>query len=327
MHFVVTGASGFVGRELTREILSRGHSATVVVRRESQSFEDDRVSEIVRSMDRHTDWKEVLVGCDVIVHLAAKVHVMKKLQGSDLQQFSEVNFHATMNLARQAVRCGVKRFIFLSSVKVNGEATALGKPFLESDPVAPSDPYAVSKRDAERELLALSETEGMDVVIIRSPLVYGPGVKANFRGLIKIVEIGIPLPIALVDNARSMVFLGNLIDFILLCSEHPKAKNQTFFVSDGKDVSTPQLIKRIAHHFGRTARLVSVRQEILRFVSRTLGLLPVYNRLVGNLQVSIDKAHTLLEWIPPFTFDQGIETVIESHLSNRELGSSQKEVV
>jgi len=248
----------------------------------------------------------VVSNVDVVVHLAARVHVMRDAARDPITEYRRVNTEGTLNLARQAATAGAQRFVFLSSVKVNGETGS----FRESDVPAPSDAYGLSKYEAEQGLKEIAAETGMAVVIIRSPLVYGPDVQANFRALMRGLALGIPLPLAAVDNRRSLVGLDNLVDLIVTCIEHPAAANETFFVSDGEDLSTPQLISRLARAMGRPARLIPLPPTLLTTGAMLLGKRDVAQRLLGSLQVDISKARRLLGWSPPVSLDEGLTRTV-----------------
>jgi nucleoside-diphosphate-sugar epimerase len=241
-----------------------------------------------------------------VVHAAARTHIMQDTVADPLTAFRLVNVQGTLNLARQAAEAGVKRFVFLSSVKVNGELTQMGHPFRENDIPAPQDPYALSKYEAVAGLCRLAEETGMEVVIIRPPLVYGPGVKANFENMIRWVRRGIPLPFAAVSNKRSFVALDNLVDFIATCIVHPKAANQTFLVSDGEDLSTAELLQRVGLVLGKPMRLFPVPANLLQLAAGLIGKKTMAQRLCGSLQVDISKARDFLDWAPPLSVDEGL---------------------
>jgi nucleoside-diphosphate-sugar epimerase len=260
----------------------------------------------VGGIDGNTDWQEVLTGCEVVVHLAARVHVISDAATHQLEEFRQVNVQGTLNLARQAAAAGVRRFLFVSSIKVNGEATQLGHPFTADDVPAPLDAYGFSKMEAEQGLCEISVQTGMDVVVIRPPLVYGPGVKANFAALIHAVHRGLPLPLGAVHNQRSFVSLDNLVDFIVTCITHPQAANQTFLVSDGQDLSTTELVRGMAQAAGVRARLLPVPVWALQAGASLLGKGDVVQRLCGNLQVDISKVRNLLGWVPPVSVEEGL---------------------
>jgi nucleoside-diphosphate-sugar epimerase len=265
----------------------------------------------VGDMGASTQWANAVMGCDVVVHLAARVHVMREIAVDPESLFDAVNNVATHNLALAAAHAGVKRFVFISTVKVNGESTAPGHPFVETDTPAPRDAYARSKYQAEEDLKELAQQHGMEWVIIRPPLVYGPGVKANFAALANAATKGLPLPLGSIRNQRSLVALDNLVDFIVCCTQHPKAANQTFLISDGHDLSTPELVRQLAQAAGVTVRLPSIPVALLKLAAALLGKKGAVERLSENLQVNIGKAQTLLQWVPPLTVAQGLANVIK----------------
>jgi UDP-glucose 4-epimerase len=265
---------------------------------------------IVGSIDRATNWTEALREVDAVFHLAARVHVMKDTAVDSLAEFRKVNVLGTLNLARQAAAVGVKRFVFVSSVKVNGESTPVGQAFTEADEPNPQDAYAVSKFEAEQGLREIAADTGMAVVIIRPPLVYGPGIKANFAALMRAVQRGWPLPLGAVRNQRSLVALDNLVDFVVTCITHPQAVNQTFLVSDGQDLSTTELVRGMAHAAGVPARLLPVPVWALQAGATLLGKGDAVQRLCGNLQVDISKARQLLGWVPPVSVDEGLRRAV-----------------
>jgi nucleoside-diphosphate-sugar epimerase len=255
---------------------------------------------------RYEECGPLLAGQDCVVHLAARVHVMNDAVPDPLAEFRAANVELTVHLARQAAQAGVHRFIFISSVKVNGEETAADRPFTANDTPQPQDPYGVSKMEAEQALRSLAAQIGLEVVIIRPPLVYGPGVKANFAALMRAVQRGWPLPLGTVRNQRSLVALDNLVDFIITCITHPQAANQTFLVSDGQDISTTELVRGMARAAGVPARLLPVPVWVLQAGAALLGKGDAVQRLCGNLQVDISKARRLLGWVPPISVDEGL---------------------
>jgi nucleoside-diphosphate-sugar epimerase len=256
----------------------------------------------VPTIDGSTDWSVALGQVDVVVHCAARVHQVRERAADPLREYRTTNTEGTLNLARQAATAGVRRMVFLSSVKVNGES---GR-FSEGSRPAPVDPYGLSKWEAERGLMQIATSTGMEIVIIRPPLVYGPGVKANFQALAKLVARQLPLPFGLVRNRRSLVSLDNLTDFIVRCIAHPAAKNETFFVSDGEDLSTAELTRRLARAQGVQARLIPVPPVMLRAAAALVGKSAVGARVLGSLTVDITKARTLLQWEPPVPVDEGL---------------------
>jgi len=303
---LVTGANGFVGRALCSEVAIRGFEVGGMTRL-PWHLPSGIESFVVDFMDESADCREGLIGCLVLVHAAARVHVMADTAENPLDEFRRINVEGTLNLARQAAAAGVRRFVFISSVKVNGEATQLGHPFCVDDAPAPLDPYGISKMEAEQGLREIAAKTGMEVVIIRPPLVYGPGVKANFAAMMRWLQRGVPLPLGAIDNRRSLVALDNLVDLILTCITHPAAANQTFLVSDGEDVSTMQLLRRMGQALGRPARLLPVPAGLLELGAALVGRRDMAQRLCGSLQVDIDKTRQLLGWSPPLTLDQGLK--------------------
>lgn len=258
----------------------------------------------IGSIGPDTEWGESLSGVDTVIHLAARVHVMNDTLADPLTAYRKVNVQGTEALARAAAKAGAKRFVFLSSVKVHGEEAP--RKYTEDDALNPQDPYGVSKLEAERMLARISRETGLEVVVLRPPLVYGPGVKANFLRLIQGVAAGYPLPLASVENARSLVYLGNLVDAISLCAVSPSAAGKTFLVSDGEDVSTPELIRRMAAALGRPARLLPVPPGLMRLAGKITGKSAAVDRLLGSLAVDSGKLRRELGWVPPFTMEQGL---------------------
>lgn len=314
MSIAVTGANGFVGRALVRQLASNNHQLLAYVRQPGGCVRIDRVTTVAApELDPHSDWQfRHELGIDVLVHLAARVHVMKETSADPLTEIRKVNVAGTANLARQAAKAGVKRFVFLSSIKVNGEFTEAGEPFTADDVPAPEDPYGISKHEAERLLRQIAAETGMEVVIIRPPLVYGPGVKANFESMMRWLARGVPLPLAAVTrNRRSLVALDNLVDLIVTCLNHPAAANQTFLVSDGEDLSTAQLLKRMGAAMGQPARLFYVPPAFLKLGATVLNKPGIYQRLCGSLQLDIAKTRQLLGWTPPVSVDEGLRRAAE----------------
>ncbi len=309
---LVTGASGFVGGALVQSMLAKDESwrLVVAVRRGGQRWAKQLLPIVTGDLNKSTDWTSALEGVAVVVHSAARVHVMQEAELDPLSAFRTVNVDGTLNLASQAAAAGVKRFVFLSSVKVNGESTQPGCAFSEVDLPNPQDAYGQSKYEAEQGLLQLSVDSNMEVVIVRPPLVYGPGVKANFAALIQSVQRGWPLPLGAVRNQRSMMALDNLVDFISTCITHPKAANHTFLVSDGQDLSTTELVRGISRAAGVPARLVPLPVWALQTGASLLGKGDAVRRLCGNLQVDISKARSLLGWAPPVSVEEGLRRTI-----------------
>lgn len=300
----VTGASGFVGHRVVEDLARRGHVVLGVVRGPSAP-----PASMVRAVDdigAQTDWARALEGVDTVVHCAARVHVMSEQMTDPLPLYRSVNVDGTRRLAEQSARYGVRRLVYLSSVKAAGERSAPGRPLKVSDPAAPEDAYGISKREAELALLEVGAATGLETVIIRPPLVYGQGVKGNFLRLMGAIAGGWPLPLGAFDNRRSMVSLANLTDFISLCVESPSADGRTFFVSDGEDLSTTSLARRMGVALDRPARLLPVPGAVLSTLGRLTGKAAEIERLVGTLQVDLADSRQLLGWSPPQTVEQGL---------------------
>lgn len=310
---LLTGASGFVGGAV-HECLSKNspHKLTVVVRKPIPALAATTSVTQVEQIDGLTDWSSILLDCNVVVHAAARVHVMYESSLDPLAAFRKVNVEGTLNLARQAAQLGVGRFVFISSIKVNGEGASLNVPYTaddddDDDEPAPIDPYGISKMEAEKGLTLIASQTGMEVVIIRPVLVYGPGVKANFLNMMRWLYKGIPLPFGAIDSRRSLVALDNLVDLIVTCIDHPLAANQVFLVSDGEDLSTTELLKGMGGALGKPARLLAMPSGILSFSAALLGKKSISQRLCGSLQVDISKSRELLRWSPPLRVDKTLD--------------------
>ena len=301
---LITGASGFIGRNLCRSFAEQGIAFRAVVRNLRKAAYGS--SAVAINIDGRTDWIEVLEGVEVIVHLAARVHVMQEHAQDPLVAFRAVNVDGTLNLARQAAAVGVKRFVFLSTIKVNGEETG-DVPFHSSDIPAPVDPYGISKLEAERGLQKIAHATGLEVVIIRPPLVYGPGAGGNYGRLRRLAAKGWPLPLAAVHNKRSFIGVDNLCDCIRVCLHHPDAAGKTLLVSDNHDISTPDLVRLLASSAGRSIRLLPVPVGVLQMLAKLCGREPEVKRLTENLQVDCSETMRLLNWQPPVSLEQGIK--------------------
>lgn len=321
MTILVTGATGFVGGALVGRVVANGpegeHAVIAAVRRRSETLPVGARQVVVGDLGADTAWGEALDGVEVVIHAAARVHVMRDRAEEPLSEFRRVNVAGTLNLARQAARAGVKRFVFLSSIKVNGESTVAGRPFRADDEPGPLDPYAISKHEAEEGLKRLAGEGGMEYVIVRPPLVYGPGVKANFLSMMRWLTRGVPLPLGAIRNRRSLVALENLVDLILLCATHPAARNQTFLVSDGEDLSTPELLRRMGRALGVRVRLLDIPPLLLESGAALVGRRGVAERLCGSLQADITKSRELLGWHPPVTIDDGLRGTALHFLETR----------
>ncbi|WP_150806743.1 UDP-glucose 4-epimerase family protein [Pseudomonas fluorescens] len=315
---LITGATGFVGSALVSALDNhQGYLPISVVRSKKHSNVPTAQLFSIPDMSSTTDWSEGLKGAAIVIHAAARVHVMKEVAADALAEFRKVNVEGTVNLARQAAAAGVKRFVFISSIKVNGEGTNIGQPFTADDIPAPSDPYGLSKKEAEEALHAISAETEMEVVIIRPTLIYGPGVKANFRNMMGWLQKGIPLPFGAIHNKRSLVSLENLVSLIMVCLEHPNAAGQIFLVSDGVDLSTTELLERTATALGVKSRLVPVPERLLTFCAVALGRRSLSQRLCGSLQVDIQKTESLLGWYPPVSIEDSLNRTAKEFLEHR----------
>lgn len=315
---LVTGATGFVGRSLVPFLAKQEGWRVRAVSRKPMSDCVENVEQMSGlDVGASTDWTQALTGVDVVVHCAARVHVMNETAADPAALYREINVDGTLNLARQALACGVKRFVFLSSVKVHGEQTEPGLPFYAAQVPAPSDDCARSKLEAEQALQALALEGDMEVVVVRSSLVYGAGVKANFRSMMAWTAKGLPLPLGAIRNARSMVSLDNLVDLIMTCLTHPAAANQTFLVSDGEDLSTSDLLRRMAGALNRPSRLLPFPACSLVLAASMLGKKSVAQRLCGNLQVDVSHTRETLGWEPPVSVDEALQHTADAYLAEQ----------
>lgn len=318
MRVLVTGANGFVGCGLMLQLVNDGRFICRAATRGRLS-DLSTVDEAVRvgSLAPDTDWSDAVKGVEVVIHAAARVHIMRDKVSDQLAEFRKINVDGTLRLARQAADAGVRRFIFVSSIKVNGENTCLGRPFGADSPPAPIDPYGISKMEAENKLQELAVETGMEVVTIRPPLVYGPGVKANFLAMMRWLYRGIPLPFGAIHNRRSLVALDNLVDLIVTCINHPSAANQTFLVSDGEDLSTTELLYKMGSALGKSAKLLPVPVWIITGGAILLRSEALLQRLCDSLQVDISKTCELLDWKPPVNVDDALIKTAKAFLENR----------
>jgi nucleoside-diphosphate-sugar epimerase len=312
-NLLITGGTGFIAQALFQRLTSEGWKVRATLRAENQFKRLPRgISGFVTGdLGSVTDWKSFLEGVDVVVHLAARVHQMREETPNSEEMYRRMNVEVTQTLAEAAGKAGVKRFVFLSSVKAMGEETKAGEAWDESSPCYPVDVYGRSKYDAERVLISLGQKTGLEIVILRLPLVYGPRVKANMARLFNIVERGVPLPLGMVKNARSLLFIGNLADAIMTCIEHPKAAGQTFIVSDGEDKSTPGLIRCIAHALNRPARLLPLPPALLRLAGKLTGRSATVDRLLNSLVVDSSRIRRELAWTPPYSMEQGLKVTAD----------------
>ena len=306
---LVTGATGFIGAAVVKKLVTLlGIQVWAGARDSVNEFPEKVISFPLGDIGRSTSCGS-LSGISTIVHCAARVPVIEAR--CPIEDFREVNVNGTLKLARRASQDGVRRFIFISSVKVNGEATSLGRPYHAHDAPSPQDPYGLSKLEAEQGILAVAEETGLEVVIIRPPLVYGPSVKGNFANMIKLVDHGIPLPLGAIHNKRSLVGIDNLVDLIIRCIEHPAAANQLFLASDGEDLSTTELLRSVGNAMGKPVRLIPVPAGLLQLGATILGKRAMAQRLLGSLQVDISKTCELLDWKPPYTVEEGLKRCFE----------------
>jgi len=309
MKVCITGANGFVGKSLAKLLEKHKISLLLASRSiESESFGQNLKLDFNNMENLHLS----LTGCDVVVHLAARVHMMKNSLQHSSQEYLKINTQLTEKLIHQAILAGVKRFIFVSTVKVFGESSPVNQPFLEKDTCKPQDDYSVSKLKAEEILLETAKKSAIEVVIIRPPLIYGQGVKANFASLLKLIHHRVPLPFGAINNKRSLIYVENLTHFIMYCLSHPAAKNEVFSISDGSDVSTTSLIQEISRAINAPIWNVKFPERWLIFISRIFRKDKQIMRLCGNLQVDISKAKILLGWTPPFTLQQGLKQTVEN---------------
>jgi nucleoside-diphosphate-sugar epimerase len=324
---LVTGANGFVGQALCGEAMRRGLHVKGAVR-SACKLPDGVEQTITGLIDRGTSWIEALHGVDVVIHLAARVHVMKDAATDPLSEFLETNLHGTENLARQASHAGVRRLVYVSSIKVNGESTFspnlshtnVGEErdvFTESDKPDPQDPYAISKWQAEQALWRIAQETNLEVVIVRPPLVYGPGVKGNFISLLTAIDRGIPLPLARINNARSLVYVDNLVDALITCATHPAAAGQTYLVSDGEDVSTALLVEKIAQALGHSNHSFYFPPGLLQAAATLLGRAKQAERLLGSLRVNSQKICSELNWTPPYSLEHGLRATTDWYRTPR----------
>ena len=318
MKILVTGATGFVGHAILQMFDARPDISVLgSVRSAAQQTDDERLI-AVGDMDRSTDWGSALEAVDTVVHTAARVHVMRDSSTDPLSEYRRVNVEGSLNLARQALEAGVRRFVFISSIKVNGEGTRPGEPYRADDTPEPVDPYGISKLEAEQGIRDLCAGSNMEWVVLRPTLVYGPGVKANFLSMMRWLRCGIPLPLALTANKRSFVALANLADLVATCVASPAAANRVFLVSDDQDLSTAELLTSIGRALGRPARLWPCPIWILQLLARFAGKAAIAQRLLGSLQVDVSETRARLGWSPPVSVDEAMRETADHFLRQSE---------
>lgn len=313
MRIVVTGAGGFVGRALVDHLAADGHDV-VPIARAPLGLANERVIDDIGA----ADWPALLSGVDAVVHLAARVHMMRDMAADPLTEFRRVNTAGTRAIAEAGARAGVKRFLFLSTIKVNGETTPRGRPFRSTDPVHPTDAYGISKQEAEAALFELARTTTMAVTVIRPPLIYGPGMKGNLRSLVSALRLGIPLPLSsITENRRSLVGVDNLLSLISVALIHPAAANAVFLASDDEDVSTAGLLRVLAAAVGRKPRLLPFPVRLIQLVAGIVGKKAAADRLVGSLQVDVSDTRAKLGWVPPVSLESGLRAAVEGGSPSR----------
>lgn len=312
----MTGANGFVGTALCAQLLDQGFEVRGAVRSERSVIPAGIERIAVGGMAGDTDWSDALRGVDCVIHLAARVHVMREGSADPLAEFRKVNVAGTRRLAEAATAAGVKRFVYVSSIKVNGEAT-FERPFSESDVPNPVDPYGISKWEAEATLRKISDETGLEAVVLRPPLVYGPGVGGNFARMLAWIEKGIPLPLGSVRNRRSMIYVENLADALIHCTTHPKAAYETFLVADSESISTPELIKTLSEKMGRKSRVFSFPVSLLKLLGKFTGKSSEIERLTGSLEADASKIRKMLGWNPPRPLDDGLKITADWFSSTR----------
>lgn len=305
---LITGATGFVGKKLVPALIQLGHKVRCVVSKKVDWLNAEQV--IMKRLELETDWSQALIGVDVVIHLAARVHIMEEKSKSALDEYYKINTIATKNLAEQAAKHQVKRFIFLSSIKVNGELTLEGAPFSEETKAAPEDPYGQSKLYAEQHLQEISQNSSMQVVIVRPPLIYGPGVKANFLKMLQLVRKGIPLPFASVQNKRHFIYIENLVSALCLVVTHPAAANQTYLVADDNSFSMPHLMRLIAKEMNTRVWLIPFPVPFMRCIFQLLGMQNLNTRLFSSLEINSNKIKLQLGWNPPVSSVEGLKKTV-----------------
>lgn len=303
MNILITGATGFIGSRLATALRAWNcHNLSLVCRKSSSRLSSEHIS--IDAINAHTDWARLLLGSNCVIHTAARAHVMEEEVADSSAVYRDVNVEGVHNLARQAASAGVQRFIFISSIGVNGNMNT--NPFTAYDSPMPAEPYAESKLEAEIGLRRIARETDMELVVIRPPLVYGPNAPGNFGRLVRFVARGLPLPFGGINNRRSLIALDNLVDLIITCIDHPAAANQIFLAADGQDLSTTELLQGVARAMGKPSRLIPVPESLLMLVASVVGKRGLAQRLLGSLQVDISKTRDLLGWEPPISVEEGL---------------------
>ncbi len=315
---LITGANGFIGNALCEKLILSGYDVLGLVRSSDKmkSLPKGVPTVNVGSIGQYTDWSRALTGVNVVIHLAARTHILKENTPNPINEYREVNLYGTGQLARMAVNEGVKRLIFMSSVGVNGEQNE-GTPFSESDQPNPSRPYSVSKWEAEKVLKRIAYETGLEIVIIRPPLVHGPGVKGNMLQLLNLVKWSVPLPLAKVNNKRSFIGVTNLVDVLIKCIDNTNVSGETMLVSDGEDISTPDLIRRLANMMNKPNALIPFPESLLRIIYSNIGKNNPLKQICSSLTIDTSKMCSLLKWKPPLTLNQGLEAMVSWYLGHR----------
>lgn len=312
LRVLISGASGFIGQALCEAAARRGFAVRGGVRRRGAlpaGIEPVEVGEI----NGDTDWSRALCDVDVVICLAARVHVMKDTSKNPLHEFQKINVSGAVNLARQSAGAGIRRLVYVSSIKVNGEETSNGSIYSEEDTPTPQDPYGISKWEAEQALHRVASETGLEVVIVRPPLVYGAGVKGNFAQMLRVVARGIPLPFGSVRNRRDLIYIGNFVDALIACAIHPAAAGQTYLVSDGAPVSTPDLLRMLADAMGVPSRVFPFPPALLKVSGKLIGKSAQVERLLGSLQVDSGNIRRELNWQPPYSMQQGLQATVDCY--------------
>jgi len=313
--YLVTGASGFIGNALVKRLIKDGLPPTLAIRNLDCNVDLGCNTFKILDLGGEIDWSSSLVGIKYVIHCAGRAHIMNDNALDPLLEFRRVNVFGTLNLAKQAAASGVSRFIFISTIKVNGDSTEIGLPYTENSIPKPADPYAVSKLEAEEGLFRIAIQTGMEVVVIRPTLVYGNGVKGNFLVMMNWLGKGFPLPFGGINNLRSFIGIDNFVDLIITCLHHPSAANEIFLAADGEDISTSELLRRISFLMGKTNTLIYVPTSLIRAIAFAMGRVELTRRLYGSLQVDISKSKERLGWTPPISMEQGLERMIHCRFS------------